>query len=251
MESPPSFVARHGGKVTNYYAIRESEAAARGSRPLTESARTGGAARQLVVDRHLGSLDVDISPCTRPPMTAASCSSTWLGRSGSRRRNGPIIFSDLAFPSQRFEVPGFAPPSGHHRLPRVSAWVAATQALPGATHATHATHGSGVRPALTLRRKPQVDSVVVGRVDFECAPVKAGVTMGFRRPKLRSRRWGSNRRTQCCVRTDASAYPRSKSAARASRPPTRRAVDDVTPERSLRRLPARRAGVPASKGSVR
>ena len=32
MESPPSFVARHGGKVTNYYAIRESEAAARGSR---------------------------------------------------------------------------------------------------------------------------------------------------------------------------------------------------------------------------
>ena len=62
MESPPSFVARHGGKITNYYAIRESEAAARGSRPLTESTRTAGAARQLVVDRHLGSRDVDVFP---------------------------------------------------------------------------------------------------------------------------------------------------------------------------------------------
>ena len=62
MESPPSFVARHGGKVTNYYAIRESEAAAGENRPLTESTRTAGAARQLVVDCHLGSVDVDVFP---------------------------------------------------------------------------------------------------------------------------------------------------------------------------------------------
>ena len=60
MESPPSFVARHGGKVTNYYAIRESEAAAR--EPPADRVRSDDGRRQLVVDRHLGSLDVDVVP---------------------------------------------------------------------------------------------------------------------------------------------------------------------------------------------
>src|SRR5450756_769279 len=69
MESPPSFVARHGGKVTNYYAIMESEAEAGGRRRWTgTSSRASGKSSKAMRGN-----------------SGASSATTSLRKSGARR----------------------------------------------------------------------------------------------------------------------------------------------------------------------